>query len=67
MDKKVYLAMFKDSHENLICLGSCLDNSEKAFDIIKNFLHSNPTIPIENVWVEEYFYKKDLKIIDIQD
>ena len=65
-DKKMYLVVFKQNEQQAVYLGTALDYKQ-AFAIAQNFLNQNENVKSEQVFVEEYFLKKVLKIVDIKE
>ena len=66
MDKKLYLVILKVDAEKMAILGTT-QTSEQAFEIIRNFLVQNENIKTEQMFVEQYSYEKDLKILDYKE
>lgn len=65
MLEKVYLIVI-DKEEQVEVLGSAL-TEEQAFEIAHNLLGNNPQVKTEQIYVKEYNFKKDLKILDYQE
>ena len=65
-DKKMYLVVFKPNEQQVNYLGTTFDYKQ-AFAIAQNFLNQNENVKSEQVFVEEYFLKKVLKILDIKN
>ena len=65
-DKKMYLVVFKSNEQQVNYLGTTFDYKQ-AFAITQNFLNQNENVKSEQVFVEEYFLKKVLKILDIKN
>lgn len=65
-DKKMYLVVFKPNEQQVNYLGTTFDYKQ-AFAIAQNFLNQNESVKSEQVFVEEYFFKKVLKIVDIKE
>lgn len=65
-NKKMYLVVFKPNEQQVNYLGTTLDYKQ-AFAIVQNFLNQNENVKSEQVFVEEYFFKKVLKIVDIKE
>lgn len=65
-DKKMYLVIFKQNEQQTAYLGTAL-NYKQAFAIAQNFLNQNENVKSEQVFVEEYEFKKVLKILDAKD
>lgn len=65
-DKKMYLVVFKQNEQQTTYLGTTLDYKQ-AFAIAQNFLNQNPNVESKQMFVEEYFFKKVLKILDIKN
>ena len=65
-DKKMYLVVFKSNEQQVNYLGTTFDYKQ-AFAIAQNFLNQNENVKSEQVFVEEYFLKKVLKILDIKN
>lgn len=65
-DKKLYLVIFQVDQDKVAYLGTSPDYKQ-AFAIAQNFLNQNPNVKSKQVFVEEYFFKKVLKIVDIKE
>jgi hypothetical protein len=65
-DKKMYSTIFQIDKDKQQILGVTLDYKQ-AFTIAQNFLNQNENVKSEQVFVEEYFLKKVLKIVDIKE
>lgn len=65
-DKKMYLVVFKPNEQQVNYLETTFDYKQ-AFAIAQNFLNQNENVKSEQVFVEEYFLKKVLKILDIKN
>lgn len=65
-DKKMYLVIFKPNEQQVNYLGTTFDYKQ-AFAIAQNFLNQNENVKSEQVFVEEYEFKKVLKILDTKD
>ena len=65
MEKTLFSVIVKNNEqENII---GVYPNQEQAFETLRTILSQNPTLTIDNIWVEEYSFKKCLKVIDIED
>lgn len=65
-DKKMYSTIFQIDKDKQQILGVTLDYKQ-AFAIAQNFLNQNENVKSEQVFVEEYEFKKVLKILDAKD
>lgn len=65
-DKKMYSTIFQIDKDKQQILGVTFDYKQ-AFAIAQNFLNQNENVKSEQVFVEEYEFKKVLKILDAKD
>ena len=65
-DKKMYSTIFQIDKDKQQILGVTPDYKQ-AFAIAQNFLNQNESVKSEQVFVEEYEFKKVLKIVDAKD
>lgn len=65
-NKKMYSTIFQIDKDKQQILGVTPDYKQ-AFAIAQNFLNQNESVKSEQVFVEEYFFKKVLKIVDIKE
>jgi hypothetical protein len=61
MLENIYLVMLDTQ-----IVGNAL-TQEQAFEVARNLLHNNPNVKTEQVFVKEFSFKKDLKIVDTQE
>ena len=64
-NKKMYvLKINNNGNENIINVSI---DQEQAMAAMREILAQNPNLQINDIWVEEYFYKKTLKILDYKE
>jgi hypothetical protein len=67
---KMYLTVFVqetgegETQTQVLC--STFDYVQ-AFKVAQDLLHNNPNVKTEQVFVKEFIFKKDLKILDYQE
>ena len=66
MDKKLYMAIFKMTGHPDQTLGVTANQSD-AWKIIQDTISQNQGVFANSFIVEEYFYKKELKMLDYQE
>lgn len=66
LPKNMYLVILQVDPEKEAILGTTFDYKQ-AFAIAQNFLNQNENVKSEQVFVEEYEFKKVLKILDAKD
>lgn len=64
-NKKVYvLKINNNGNENIINVSI---DQEQIMAAMRGILAQNSNLQINDIWVEEYFYKKTLKILDYKE
>ena len=66
MKEKIYLTIFQIDPDKKTVLATTFAE-DQAFKIAYDFLNMNTSVKAEQVFVEEFIFKKTLKILDYQD